>query len=171
MFFKLIPLALYAVSFVQAVPFSFTGNGVSCVTNNYEVAIQMDLTVQDKPDGKPMRLFNVGVKGAVFAAPGGEILSHRSDANPGDNGKWIAQQISGNRYYIKNVGRNAALSRIRRLTRSNSPLESTVADVYKIRLSGQNLFWEGVYGGVNTQYGYVALRAPSAGNQDWSFTK
>lgn len=36
MFSKFMPLALYTVPFVQAMPFSFTSD-VSCVSNNYEV--------------------------------------------------------------------------------------------------------------------------------------
>ncbi|KAJ7300893.1 hypothetical protein DFH08DRAFT_979198 [Mycena albidolilacea] len=147
------PLALCTVSFVQAMPFSFT-NDVSCVSNNYE------------PGAKPLKLFNVGVKAAVFAAPAGEILCHRSDASRRQRlhgSQWIAQKATGDKYYIKNVGRNAyvgigpnnALVACPNTNPVEFILESAAADVYKIRLAGQNLVWEGVYGGVNTQYDHV----------------
>jgi hypothetical protein len=41
-----------------------------------------------------LKLFNVGVNAAVFAAPAGEILCHRSDANPGDNGFVRAPELN-----------------------------------------------------------------------------
>ncbi|KAJ7787279.1 hypothetical protein B0H14DRAFT_2629580 [Mycena olivaceomarginata] len=129
MFSKFMPLALYTVPFVQAMPFSFTSD-VSCVSNNYEVRSPL------YPGAKPLKLFNVGVNAAVFAAPAGEILCHRSDANPGDNGL-NALVACPNTNPVEFI------------------LESAAADVYKIRLAGQNLVWEGVYGGVNTQYDYV----------------
>ncbi|KAJ7823060.1 hypothetical protein B0H14DRAFT_3470294 [Mycena olivaceomarginata] len=157
MFSKFMPLALYTVPFVQAMPFSFTSD-VSCVSNNYE------------PGAKPLKLFNVGVNAAVFAAPSRRQRLHGA--------QWIAQKPTGDKYYIKNVGRNAyigigpnnALVACPNTNPVEFILESAAADVYKIRLAGQNLVWEGVYGGVNTQYDYVALCPPSLGNQDWYCT-
>ncbi|KAJ7811303.1 hypothetical protein B0H14DRAFT_2606645 [Mycena olivaceomarginata] len=147
MFSKFMLLALYTVQFVQAMPFSFTSD-VSCVSNNYEVRSPL------YPGAKPLKLFNVGVNAAVFAAPAGEILCHRSDANPGDNGFTVPNGSPKEPPATSNRCQNALVA-----CPNTNPvefiLESAAADVYKIRLAGQNLVWEGVYGGVNTQYDYV----------------
>ncbi|KAJ7191970.1 hypothetical protein GGX14DRAFT_701496 [Mycena pura] len=179
MFSKLIPLALCALSFVQAFPVSYNQNAISCaVSVDYEVAPQGDLSVQDLPGPSPLRLRNVGIKGtgAFVAAGSGEVLIDRSNDQHGNDGMWIAVQ-SGSTYKIGNVGRNMFVSvgEGNRLfvrqgaTPAAFSLLYNGADTYKIQLAGQNLVWEGIYG--STGYGYVGLQPRSTGNQDWQWTR
>ncbi|KAJ7914715.1 hypothetical protein B0H13DRAFT_1872715 [Mycena leptocephala] len=203
MFSKLIPLALYAFAFVQAIPFSENLNVGYGVSNKSEATHKVDRSVLDKPGSKPLRLFNVGVSGSgTFAGPGSEeLLIDRSTTIHGNDGmvtflqdrwlewihltglQWVAQQIgSSSRYFIKNVGRNAFVSigeNNRLIVRQSANpaefiLEVAVApDIYTIRcneVGKQRLVWEGIYDESSRQYGYVALRPPSAGNQHWYFS-
>ncbi|KAJ7831230.1 hypothetical protein B0H14DRAFT_2592830 [Mycena olivaceomarginata] len=185
MFSKLIPLALCALSFVQAFPFSYNQNTISCaVSVNYEG----DLSVQDLPGPTPLRLRNLDIKGtgAFVAAGSGEVLIDRSNEQHGNDGNGNISSIAflgmnsadcGSKYKIGNVGRNAFVSvgeGNRLFVRQGAtPAEFSLlyngADTYKIQLAGQNLMWEGIYG--NTGYGYVALQPRSAGNQDWQWTR
>ncbi|KAJ7894436.1 hypothetical protein B0H14DRAFT_3426833 [Mycena olivaceomarginata] len=95
MFSKLIPLALCALSFVQAFPFSYNQNTISCaISVNYEVAPQGDLSVQDLPGPHPVEAPQFG---------------HQGYRKHGNDGMWIAVQ-SGSKYKIGNVGCNAFVS-------------------------------------------------------------
>ncbi|KAJ7831209.1 hypothetical protein B0H14DRAFT_2592812 [Mycena olivaceomarginata] len=153
MFSKLIPLALCTLSFVQAFPFSYNQNTISCaVSINYEVAPQGNLSVQDLPGPTPLRLRNLGIRGtgAFVAAGSGKVLIDRSNEQHGNDGMWIAVQ-SGSKYKIGNVGHNAFVSvgeGNRLFVRQGAtPAEFSLlyngADTYKIQLAGQNLMWEG----------------------------
>ncbi|KAJ6577772.1 hypothetical protein B0H19DRAFT_1253083 [Mycena capillaripes] len=178
MFSKLVPLALCAFAVVQAVPFSSNlavGSGIS--NNSYEATPKVDRSVQDTALPVQFRISNVAVKGSgVFAAAGsGEVLIDTTNAPHGNDGLWIASPGgAAGRFYIKNVGRNEFISvnaqeGNRLIVRQGSKTEFTLAAHGGGTFFGGELVWESVYDTTSQKYGYVALRRPSMGNQDWWF--
>ncbi|KAJ7832023.1 hypothetical protein B0H14DRAFT_2803648 [Mycena olivaceomarginata] len=162
MLFKFIPLALCAMSFVQAIPFSDNRNSAPANSKKYKIT-------------------NVGNKGFTFAGTSGELLSDVSTMPHSGDGVWVFEEIGlgSGKFKIRNFASNmyvAANATDFLVARSNFNtalvfylMELPVGDAFKIQYFGQNLVWEGIYA-ANRQHGSVALRARSTGNQDWVFT-